>query len=382
MLILLLAYLVSEIHAKEPPQFFSSEKSAPLSKNLSDFFKLNEELPQAVCDDAQVSRPPLLSSEPTEKGSRFSFYQVQADIQESKLLSFLMGDSLSVVASPKVFQFMKEMKIDSSQELNPVFSDRAADLNRLKELKRKVALLVCKAFVSSGELEKLVQNNPHLFLDATPLRDRSMSLKGSLSSMLVRDLDQRFGKFGKAWKVAGWIEPYEMVEMRTKHRIFRRLFHPVTNHFEFVVLMTPQGMPLGYFRNSKKPTKFSFQDISQPSRDLENQRKRLEIYRLMIQFEAYLALQEAKVETSPIRELQETYWRKFQARFSKNNDQAKNENQEDAKLKQVLDLSFFKMLKETRMNDAYVDFVFFGSDMNLHQIYQEYLNQLKMILKK
>lgn len=330
---------------------------------------LRQGLPQAICDENTVSRAPSFArSSQTQTPSEFV---VRMDtLTEDQIISFLMEDSLSLVAAPDLMNVL-----------------RVQGFSKVSLLKKRVALEVCTAAVSPGGGQKIVEERPGLFFTVKPYEGK-MS-RGT--EFVLRDVENRFGYQDGKWWLAGWLEPHEVVEVRTRGRIYRRMANPITNQLHFVQLVGKEGIPLGYFRPTTGQPALTWKSLNEGLSEEISMKKRVEMYRRLVENEAYRMIRLGQEHAEKVKNLQDFYKNLMAAyqidpenwRFSQPAVKRKKKSKSSRKLanRSLLDQSFFDALSASRTNGVKVSLIYFPPDARLHSIYLEYRDRLERLVK-
>jgi len=341
----------------------SSTQSDSQGNTLSDFFKLTQQLPQAVCDETVVSRAPTLETLNSEGESQKN-HSLVLSISETRVIEFLMEDETSFVASPGLIDDWRKLPTQSAEDL--------------AAFKKKTALDLCTAIITPGQFDVLTQDKPELLLRL----NQKINLNKK-NHIRLQDIEGRFGFINSQWVVAGWIEPYEVQSIKIGNRTYRRLSNYITNQLHFIQVIGQGGVPLGYLYPSEKKPNLNWSYLQETSKKTLHQKKLFENYRKMIEIQAYeaLALFPEKVET--IRKLQEFYKNLLNAyHLYPESDQFKHYKNkkinitQKKQVKKVLNQDFFNAIESAKVNQSYVGMVYFEPDKKLHAIFNEYKNKL------
>jgi hypothetical protein len=354
----LAVFAVASARAESPPE----PRQAP--GPLESLMRVQSELTQVVCDPNTVSRAPTLVSVRGGEGQP-TRYEVRVSTSEARVLSFLLEDQDSGIYAPTL-----------SEQL--VQTQRLARPGAM----RKVSLEICNAVVTPGRIERYRADQPGLFFEAQPMFEtKRLPTGGNL--LVLTDAEKRFGRIGEKWFVAGWIEPYEVDRALLGGREYVRLAHPVTNRTQSILLRTPSGVPLGVLLPSPDAGKQSLSDLQALAEQPSARKQQVEVYRQMIEIEAYRALQVEPQRSEKIRNLQEFYrntlgaYQVFpnDARFGSYAKRAKL-NLFEGEARRLLTPDFFEMLAQTRLGDAKVTLQYFKPDDKLQSMLEEFRRRL------
>jgi hypothetical protein len=360
---MLLAFLVASAWAGPPP----ADDGA-----LSEFLKLREKLPTAVCDESQVARAPTLeSTQPAPLGG----FRLRTDADESRLIGFLLGDPFLSVTSPYLESLWGPERAKHTE--------RPAAAARLAELKRRLSLDVCTSLVTPGKLKGLLAATPSRFLPAEVARPVETRPLAGASELVVRDIDSRFGRIGKTWWIPGWIDPHEVLSARVGRREYRRLANPVTNRLQFITVMGRDELPLGTLTPSAEPPVMSWEDLKKAAGHEGTRARLAELYRLMVELEAYRAVAREPGRAEEIRKLHEFYRNLIGAyqvypddpQFARYSGAARKLMGE-REIRELLDRGFFGALDAAWVNGARVAFHWLPPDARLHGMFSEYRKRL------
>jgi hypothetical protein len=331
---------------------------------LESLMRVQTELSQVVCDPSTVSKAPTLVSVRGGEGQP-ARYEVRVNASEARVLSFLLEDPESGVFAPSLV-------------------DQLAQTQRLARpgAMRKVSLEICNAVVTPGRIERYRAEQPGLFFEAQPLIvARRLPSAGNL--LVLTDAEKRFGRIGEKWFVAGWIEPYEVDRALLGGREYVRLAHPVTNRTQSIFLRTPSGVPLGVLLPSPDAGRQALSDLQALAEQPGARKLQVEVYRQIIEIEAYRALQAEPQRSEKIRNLQEFYRNTLGAYQVFPNDVRFNSYSKRARLnlfegeaRRLLTADFFEMLTQTRVGDAKVSLQYFKPDDKLQAILEEFRRRL------
>jgi hypothetical protein len=336
--------------------------------DLGEFLKLHEKLPQAVCDESTVSRAPSLAISNIDAPELV----IQAQVDESTLIRFLLGDSFALVASP-------HLQALSAQAVAP----------KLSQLKRQVSLELCTALITPGRLGKVFAASPSWLFSGVPVLAlaNKRRVPEHLATIRVQDIDGRFGYVGRKWWVPGWVEPYEVLSARIGKREYVRLANPVTNRMQFIEVMGSNGIPLGFvYPTEEEITSLDWKSQKTKAATEPARQKAIDIYRLMIEIDAYHALTRSRGKADGIRKLQDFY-KNLLAAYQIYPEEAQfalfaqkiGRMIGDDELKKTLDEVFFAAVSKARVNSAQVRFQLLQPDVKLHGMYLEYLERLKRL---
>ena len=343
---------------------------------LSDFLKLNENLPKAVCDESLISRAPSFeaATELKKTSSELSF-EARMPAAENEILSFLMGDQSTLIAAPQVLALFKAQSAGS-----------------ISDLKRKVSLEVCTSMVTPGKLGNLLTAKPEWVIPVTLMEEGNKSSRNKTTHgkslpqalFLLRDVEGRFGKFGSKWYIPGWVESYEAQKVIVGKRRYERLANTITNHTQFILMMKPDETPLGFFVPSAEPSSVNWKILKAQTETEGNQQRKMEIYRMLIELEAYRAVARAPNQSDAVRKLQEFYKNLIAAyqiypngeQFAQYAKRVKSGTSAESDARDLLDDSFLKAMEAARVNGNRVTFFLFAPDSKLAAILQEYRKRL------
>jgi hypothetical protein len=249
----------------------------------------------------------------------------------------------------------------------PTLSEQLVQTQRLARpgAMRKVSLEICNAVVTPGRIERYRADQPGLFFEAQPMFEtKRLPTGGNL--LVLTDAEKRFGRIGEKWFVAGWIEPYEVDRALLGGREYVRLAHPVTNRTQSILLRTPSGVPLGVLLPSPDAGKQSLSDLQALAEQPSARKQQVEVYRQMIEIEAYRALQVEPQRSEKIPN---------DARFGSYAKRAKL-NLFEGEARRLLTPDFFEMLAQTRLGDAKVTLQYFKPDDKLQSMLEEFRRRL------
>ena len=344
--------------AESPPE----PRQAP--GPLESLMRVQSELTQVVCDPNTVSKAPTLVSVRGGEGQP-ARYEVRIPASEARVLSFLLEDPESGIFAP-------------------LLNEQLAQTQRLARhgAMRKVSLEICNAVVTPGKIERYRAEQPGLFFEAQPMFEtKRLPTGGNL--LVLTDAEKRFGRIGEKWFVAGWIEAHEVDRALLGGREYVRLAHPVTNRTQSILLRTPSGVPLGVLMPSPDAGRQSLSDLQLLAEQPAARKQQVEVYRQMIEVEAYRALQVEPQRSEKIRNLQEFYRNTLGAYQVFPNDARFNSYAKRAKLnlfegeaRRLLTPDFFEMLAQTRLGDAKVSLQYFKPDDKLQSMLEEFRRRL------
>ncbi|OFZ83532.1 MAG: hypothetical protein A3K03_11390 [Bdellovibrionales bacterium RIFOXYD1_FULL_44_7] len=360
------------------------------SGDLTDFFQLKEKLQKAVCDESVIGKAPTL--EATRVGEEAaapivvpivptqSQYYLKIPASESDFISFVLGDKQTVMAVP----YLKDQvtKLLEKSEFTP---------SKLTELKRKISLDTCTALVTPGKLQKLMSEKPSWVvqtLDAGSISKWPFVGEDAVA-LKIQDVESRVGKVeGKYW-VAGWIEQHETVAAKAGtggRRLYRRVFNPITNSTLFVGLIGRDDVPIGFIYPSVDELVTDWSMLKLHAESESSRRRLVDVYRAMIEEDAYRAVSGKSKNTEQIRQLQEFYKNLISAyRIYPTESQFAQYAKRSAKMiteaevKNVADNNFFAAVRRARVNGSKVSFSLFMPDPRLHGMYQEYRDRLRVL---
>ncbi|MGE0615093.1 MAG: hypothetical protein AB7P04_05605 [Bacteriovoracia bacterium] len=348
------------------------EATPQSGEGLKEFFRLNEQLPKAICDATVISRAPLLSTMVEEKAgaARPGHPSVRLALPESRLIAFLMDDAETLVADPRLVERTTALKSEVS----------------LTELKKRVSLEVCTALVTPGKLASLIKDKPELLL---PVQLEKLAAAGAsaVAVLELNDVDHRLGKVQGQWWIGGWIEPFEVVTAQAGGRTYRRLANPVTNEVQSIQVIGKDGVPLGYFYPTRDEPKLDWETLQTQADTAESKKKRVQTYHLLVENEAFQALKRHPKKVEAIRKLQEFYKSLMNAyeiypddpRFAAYGKGGAG--WDAAAIRKTLDAGFFKSVAEARMaqSGARVAMAYLAPDPRLHAVFREFRDRLKKI---
>ncbi|HTL12489.1 MAG TPA: hypothetical protein VL588_08385 [Bdellovibrionota bacterium] len=356
--------------------------SVRADEGIGAVLNLNDSLPQAVCDQAAVSRAPTLESTRLGRAARGSTliplqdYSVKLEVGESQVIRFVMEDPGILLAQPRLLDLWE--------------AARGRGDEGLESLKRKISLEVCTAQVTPGKIQSLLDHKPDLFL---PLQVGATAPKAeeSAARFVLRDVEERYGVVRGKWWVAGWVEPFEVREVRVGRRSYRRLAQPITNQLRLIQVQDGEGLPLGFlYLSPEGAAPAAWPALLAQADSPANRRKRIEAYLLQVEEAAYEALARSPAKTEGIRDLQEFYKSLLNAyqiypddpRFAGYSDRptgakkAGPRESPDAEAKRLLGADFFEALSRAQARGSHVAFSYFRPDRRLHAIFTEYLKRL------
>ncbi len=340
---------------------------AQSSGNLEDFVRLNRELPRAVCDKAIGGRPPHLGITVGE-AKRSRVYSMEQSLKESQIVRFLLEDPAVSIWAPGLEADAKAAEGDRS----------------LGALKERISLEVCTSMVTSGHVENLFTEHKGWFIDAHPRAGWDPRLEQD--GILFLDSDGRVGRHRGQWKLAGWIEPYEVLTIRKGPRVYRRLSNPITNQTLLVMVETLERVPLGIFYAAGVASEWSWEVWKKSSEAAVLRKKKVDAYRTLIESDAYEALLVRKDRVEAIRKLQEFYKSLIHAYEMVPEDSRFSNGQTSEAIKKwnpekVLDPSFLSEMRGTQLTTGQVGFTYLSPDVRLHGIFEEFRKKLKEVLK-
>ena len=373
-------------YASESNGGSSSNPGVPSAANpLGDVLGLQDKLPNALCDEGVISKPPsldILRDSSQKLKDLEAAFSLDINLRESSLLSFMLGDPAAHLASPWVEQALRD------QDSKP---KEAVQL--LARLKRQVSLEICLALVTPGKLQKLAQHEPSPFLSAQLGqlgRQSSKKVNGGGNSgqthLEVFDSDGRYGHLAGKWWIGGWIEPFEIKSARVQHRKYVRLANPITNLTQFIVLMGKEGIPVGFFFPTGDVLPSSWDSLRKIPETETAKQKRVEVYRLMIELEAFAAVNKRPEHSDSIRKLQDFYKNLLGAyqiypeetQFESYRKHAHIAVSEKS-LKEMFDIDFFSALQGAQINGARVGLGLLLPDLKLQGMYEEFKSRLRKL---
>jgi len=356
--------------------FVHADSVNGMSLELRDVFKLQEALPEAVCDEGTVSKVPTLAATPEtmewaqskKVRPRKRMFLNLKEVSEGDIISFMMGDAQTLIGSAELNRaWAVQRKIKRTPE-------EAA--GSLRELRRRVALSVCTSVVVPGRLPKLVARSPAILMKL-----HSRIGKGKSGAWFaVRDVEDRFGLIEGKWWAAGWIESYELEYIQYKTRRYYRVAHPVTNQIRLIMISDLQGFPVGYLYPVIQEPSMDWLSLDTRAKSPAHQKKKVETYRSMIEADAYRALEENAKNAGKIRNLQEFYKNLIKAYEIYPDDQRfafyRKGGARLPRPHSLLTKGFFTSLRQARMNGSFIGVALFEPDQRLHGIYSEYKHRL------
>ncbi len=333
---------------------------------LQQFIRLNRELPKAICDKNAIDRPPQinlgLDSTPIKGSVDFWLY---VELDERKIIQLLLEDPSSLLWTQEM---QKRLQVENFGVT-------------LGNTKKQTSKEICTSLVTPGHFKGYFETHHGLFFQLKI----SGNQRTSKTRIRLQDPDRRFARIRGRWYVAGWIEPYEIQEIHVKTRIYRRLAHPVTNQTQYIQIENQKGFPLGYLYPSNQKSPAQLGELLKENEKESVKKKKISIYRTLIENDAYRMLKSRPKKMKKIRRLQEFYKNLVNAyelypgdnRFS--SYYKKSELLRENQLRMTLDQTFFRALAQARVNQAYVGFQMFHPDQKLHSIYLEYQKRLREI---
>lgn len=324
---------------------------------VEDFIKLQDQLPQAVCDQTQVSRPPFLKFPETEKSILEShaqaYFTLEHSIELPEALHILLQNESPLLSA----QGITTEKTKKSDE--PV-----------DHFKRKISQEFCVALLSQEKQNHFIQDKKNWILELSTQKPQS-----GKQAFGVEDMEGRFLRNKNTVYVGGWIEPHEVVSfVDLKGFKIKKLIHPLTRETQSIVLLGLHEEPLGFFQVKNKDRA--------PSSELL-MRKRLDLYQSLIENEAYRTLfgfedqsiRDQKKEK--IKKTKEFYLNLVQAfHIFPENPQFQTYSGK-VKLQDHKSVEDYIQKNQTHLNE--VEFQPLPRDEKLLAIFNEYLNQLKKI---
>ncbi len=328
-------------------------------ESLQEFFKLNDKLPQAVCDESVISRPPTL--EPLKQQDWSGYFEVRTRIQEAEIIRFMLGDALAWVASPRVDELFRQALQGGEARTSQ---------DRLTAIKRKISLEVCTALVTPGKFEQIFSSKPLIYLEATPFMDfkKVLSVGSGLALFKVSDPEGRFAKFKKQWWIPGWLDFQEVDSVWVENRQYRRLFHPVTLRTELIGVLNAQGIPMGFLYVTKDPASVDLKAVQAQALSEANRQRQREAYRLLIENEAYAFVKRYPKQSASVGKLQNSFKLKLRDLESRRS-QVEREAHFD-----VADL--LARLRSLSINGSYASIGLFYPDAKLQGTYEEFRKAL------
>jgi hypothetical protein len=381
--------LVSEALSEDEPLPVGAR---PAASELQEFFKLNDKLPKAVCDENMIARAPSLESlnERGADGARVvpaqldpgASLEFEVRITEAELIGFMLADRFTLVAAPHIRTLLQEQVEASEQDQK---KGAAAQLARIR---KQIALDVCISLVTPGKLKQLMSSSPSWFLPpASVSATLPIAVPGKGKAVFrVLDPEGRFGKIGQKWWIAGWLEPYEVSSVRIGKREYRRLANPVTNLTQSIEIVGRDELPLGQIFPTTDEPKKDWEQLRSASQTDGAKQRRGETYRLMIERDAYFAIARFPAQAEAIRKLQD-YFKSQLGSYQIYPDEAQFDQfaksqksmMSESEIRGVLDSAFFESLGSARVNGAKVGLQIFKPDPKLHGLYKEYQRRLGLL---
>ena len=333
---------------------------------IGDVLRLGGGVINAVCDESVAGKPPSLElTRPalTEKTELDPWFQLQYPMTEAQAMSFLLGDK----------------SLPGAWIVSPALQSRG------EGARRRISLEICSGSVEPARLQKLISEQPSRFLLTEPRLPGTPSPSPPKGHALirVRDVDHRFDKIGKQWRIPGWVEPYELVSIQVAGREYRRLANAITNRTQFIELVGKNDLPLGFIFPSSEPVPLDWSRARATAENEINRQRRAETYRLMIELDAYRVVSRHPSQGDEVRKLQD-YYRNLissylqypgEGQFTQYAKKAEGVPGE-AEIKRALDAAFFSALSKAKVNGAGVGFTLFLPDPSLHGMYSEYRERL------
>ncbi len=340
--------------------FFSTVTWADENTDLNEIISLKEKLPQAICDEAVVSKLPSLEILGLPGSKLGDIFILESDFPQSedRIMHFLLGENENVLESPYSHFLTK---------------------NSTPEVKKKVSLEICTSLVSQEKFKKLFRLSPSRFFnvnlagDFDPLSKREHFRKKEY--WILQDFDKRFSQFHGKWWVPGWIEPRECVALFLEKRTYLRVVHPVTEKLISVSILNKKGIPLGSVFPGGEALSLDFKTLKTRSESLVNQQKKQEFYQLALEIAAYKKIQKNKKSSNQIIRILNIFkylMKEFQRDPSSPQvgKYISPQKLSDKDYGIVFDAPFFKALAQAKLSVQ-----FFNNDLTLHRIYLDFVRQ-------
>lgn len=347
------------------------------SNNLEEILQLNQQISQAVCDEAAISHSPSLVSTPDKRSpQKPKHFFWRSAISDTELIEFLLENPARLVTNTAVQKNWEDFR-----------SHGKAESVGLRFFKRKLSLDLCVALVTPGKIDEWIKKDAP-FWEVTPVtRFKGFPPKG-FAEWVIQDVDQRFGDIQGKKYIAGWLESYEVLEARFSKRIYRRLAHPITNQLDSIQVFSSSGVLLGFFFTRSPSEPVNWERIKARSGSEEIRKKLIDTYRLLVEISAQEALKKFPQKLEAIKKLQDFYKNLLNAyvlypedgRFQKTK-KAKGMLSE-VEIKGILDADFLSALNQAKpvdMQSLGVDFGLYPQDGKLQELYQEYTARLAEI---
>ncbi|MBI4924449.1 MAG: hypothetical protein HY843_00880 [Bdellovibrio sp.] len=332
--------------------------------DLNEFFSLKERLSQAICDENVLLKLPSLDV--LRKETKLPPYaMIRFDIPEEKAIRVLLGMTNEVLGS----QYYVEQ---SHKSVKPP-----------DNIKKQLSLEICTALLSSERLRELFWISPSRFFQGSFLSFAELVGifgKSSPGTLVLEDIESRYAKIGAHAWIAGWIEPLEWFGVFYKNKSYLRLRHPILEQTLSVVVLSAKGYPLGYVYQSFDPLLSNFAQLKTKSISFVNQQKKIDVYRVLLEREAYFANKADQSHADKIKLVLNDFKNTLQTYLI---GIEKGETIKPARRSlfrkdylAVFNSDFFKMLGELRKRGFLVSVQLFDYDPKLHQIYLSALTKL------
>lgn len=310
---------------------------------LADIIKLNQQLPNVICDQKVIEQPARLSLNVEKPERPKTYLWKSAPLDEKKLIRFLLGDrSVS-------FGALKEGDAD------------------LEASKKALSLEFCRLVLQLTQEENIFEKKRDRLLQVVPLKSSTgLPRIAEANTWWLVDWDGRVGDFRGDHFIAGWIELPEVLAVRAGPRVYMPLSHPVTHRVEDVILISDRGIPEGKF---------------QAGRSSDDSRKaQFLTYDLLMEGESYTAFVKTPSKQPEIKRLKEFY-RNLMSAYELYPEEVKLAGNAATASRSLASegTSFHGLIKDIQINGQPVNFVQFPNDPKLHQLYLDYIKKLSAL---
>ncbi len=316
--------------------------------DLNEFFKLKEKLPLAICDESIIHKAPSL--ETLDQNSDFSKNTSELsliyEMSEPSLIRFLLDEPTVIIASPYV---RKKITMSSNEPSS----------GEILIIKNKTSIEICTSLAKTTELKKLLTASPSRFLLTSPFSLKKPTENKTLFKLI--DINNRFTKINQTHWIPGWVELSEIASASTESHIYKKISQPITHQTRFILVTNKEELPLGFLYTTQDPQSSQNNEL--------NSEKLAEIYKLMIENEAYKKIMQHPQNAEEINRIQNQYKNKILEYF--------NQTKSQILLKKLgLNNAFLLMLEKIKVGNSKVGIHLFNPDPKPFKIYKEFLKIL------